>query len=323
MTQEQRGSDPSSPGDRFERASLREQAGAALALRLPDRGTARDTASRGNHLRDGRRRVGVGVALSVGVGRRSPAHGSLGSVTATLLTLLAFTAATFEYSAPSRAQCCGELHAASPGWTTPREVQARPRAYGNLAGRIPRGGDASGSERRFYGKLGEVIEEQRTVHHDNGHIVTYTTHYRLDRRQRLQQLQYPDGEELAYRYDSGGLVASVTGTRDGVVYPYLARIEHDEFQQQGKHIPGHNNYMAGRSILISDPAELARAAGTGEQVGDVPVGQPGSRERVAYGHVIGIHIDEQGTERDTRVGIIHYSKKGIHVVPAAPEKIHE
>ncbi len=33
--------------------------------------------------------------------------------------------------------------------------------------------------------------------------------------------------------------------------------------QQGKHIPGHNNYSPGWSILTADPAELGRHAGTG------------------------------------------------------------
>ena len=50
--------------------------------------------------------------------------------------------------------------------------------------------------------------------------------------------------------------------------------------KQGKHMPGHNNYIPGRSVLKADPAKLARRAGTGEPVNTVPRGMPGFKERV-------------------------------------------
>lgn len=85
--------------------------------------------------------------------------------------------------------------------------------------------------------------------------------------------------------------------------------------QQGKHIPGHNNYIPGRSILTHpDPQSLLNDfAGKGQPVGKVPRGQPGSKERVDFGQVIG-EVDGQPTTK----GIIHYSKKGAHIVPARP-----
>ena len=56
---------------------------------------------------------------------------------------------------------------------------------------------------------------------------------------------------------------------------------------QGKHIPDHNNFQPGKSPLTSDPSELGRQAGTGQQVGKVEVGLPGSKERGDFGSQIG------------------------------------
>ena len=91
-----------------------------------------------------------------------------------------------------------------------------------------------------------------------------------------------------------------------------------DWGQQGKHIVGNNNYIPGRSILQADPEYLANWAGTGEPVNSVAEGQPGYRERVDFGFIIGKYIDVTGTSQDTTVGIIHYSKTGIHIVPARP-----
>jgi hypothetical protein len=88
-----------------------------------------------------------------------------------------------------------------------------------------------------------------------------------------------------------------------------------EAGKQGKHIPGHNNYIPGRSPLThKDPqALLDKFAGKGEPVGKVQRGQPGFKERVDFGEVIG-----QVSGNPTTKGIIHYSKDGAHIVPANP-----
>ena len=87
--------------------------------------------------------------------------------------------------------------------------------------------------------------------------------------------------------------------------------------KQGKHMPSHNNYLRGRSILSEDPGRLADFAGKGQQVGRVRVGLPGSRERVDFGRVIGDYVRD-GVATPTTKGIVHYAKDGIHIVPAAP-----
>jgi RHS repeat-associated protein len=90
--------------------------------------------------------------------------------------------------------------------------------------------------------------------------------------------------------------------------------------KQGKHIVGHNNYIAGRSILTADPAELAEKAGTGTPVGNIPRGQPGFKERVDFGKEIGSFVDEHTKQSTpTTKGIIIHDKDGkIHIVPARP-----
>ena len=86
---------------------------------------------------------------------------------------------------------------------------------------------------------------------------------------------------------------------------------------QGKHIPGHKNYEPGRSIfrgsLADAQALIDRFAGTGTKVGT-------NKERVDFGEVIGIYVNEEGTVREpTTVGQIHYSKNGAHIVPGRPK----
>lgn len=89
--------------------------------------------------------------------------------------------------------------------------------------------------------------------------------------------------------------------------------------KDGKHKLGHNNYEPGRSILTADPAELGRHAGTGQQVGNVRVGLPGSKERVNFGRTIVTYVGvNTGTSAPTSNGIISYSKDGIHIWPVRP-----
>jgi filamentous hemagglutinin len=88
--------------------------------------------------------------------------------------------------------------------------------------------------------------------------------------------------------------------------------------QQEKHFPGHNSYTPGRSTMTNDPSKLSQKAGTGKQIGKKPIGTPGSKERIDFGEKIGTYIDEAGNSSPTTKGILHYGKKGIHIVPARP-----
>ena len=97
--------------------------------------------------------------------------------------------------------------------------------------------------------------------------------------------------------------------------------------QQNKHVPGTNEYKiaseAGlnKSIITVQPDTLLSKLGTGQQVGKIAIGMPGSKERINYGKVIGNYIDPQtGVSTPTTNGIIHYGKNGVHIVPARPSE---
>ena len=97
--------------------------------------------------------------------------------------------------------------------------------------------------------------------------------------------------------------------------------------KQAKHMPpgsgylkGREGYIAGNSILTDDPAGLVSYAGTGQQVGIVPRGQPGFKERIDIGRVIGIHIDKPtGIQMpSTNLIIVYDGKNQIHMYPGQP-----
>lgn len=52
-------------------------------------------------------------------------------------------------------------------------------------------------------------------------------------------------------------------------------------------------------------------AGTGSPIGP-------TKERVDFGQIIGQYVDIDGKATETSIGIIHYGKKGAHIVPARP-----
>lgn len=83
--------------------------------------------------------------------------------------------------------------------------------------------------------------------------------------------------------------------------------------QQGKHIPGHNNFTPGRSPLAEgvNPQQLLDGVQSGAHpiIRMTPRGQP----VVDFGKTIG-QFDGKGTQ----FGIIHHGKNGAHIVPANP-----
>jgi len=91
--------------------------------------------------------------------------------------------------------------------------------------------------------------------------------------------------------------------------------------QQDKHIAGTKNYTPGRSTLTVDPQKLIDAhSGNGQPANAAPRGQPGFRERFdTGGREIGTYVDPRtGVASPTTRGIIHYSKRGAHIVPSSP-----
>ena len=89
--------------------------------------------------------------------------------------------------------------------------------------------------------------------------------------------------------------------------------------KQGKHIVGHNNYLPGKSIICVPEDTLQKLvqqySGTGRGINGT------NKEIVDFGQVIGQYVDKiTGRVSDTTIGTIHYSKSGVHIVPARPKK---
>lgn len=88
--------------------------------------------------------------------------------------------------------------------------------------------------------------------------------------------------------------------------------------KQGKHIKGHNNFIAGRSYLNAAEdiqALVSKYAGTGTILRDAS-GKWAHKEVVKADHPIGFAVSQvDGTETETSTFIIHYSKNGVHIVP--------
>lgn len=103
------------------------------------------------------------------------------------------------------------------------------------------------------------------------------------------------------------------------------RIKSDEVPKnlhmghQGKHIPGHNNYIEGKSYLTISAEEtqelVNRYAGTGA-VNMTKKGEWKNQELIDSDTVVGKAIDQfTGEEFETSAFKIHYGKKGVHIVP--------
>lgn len=93
-----------------------------------------------------------------------------------------------------------------------------------------------------------------------------------------------------------------------------------DWGKQGKHIQGHNNYIAGRSYLTISEKEIRelveRYAGTGDLRRDKN-NLWTKKEFIRADKSIGVCVNQQtGEQTDTRRFSIHYANKGTHIVPA-------
>ncbi len=102
----------------------------------------------------------------------------------------------------------------------------------NRAGRIAVQEDATGAQEFFYGNLGEITKNIRTIIVPDEGVYTFETQWEYDTWNRLKKMTYPDGEELTYEYNTGGLLRSMYGSKKGHVYDYLTQIGYDEFEDR-------------------------------------------------------------------------------------------
>lgn len=92
-----------------------------------------------------------------------------------------------------------------------------------------------------------------------------------------------------------------------------------ESGKQGKHIVGHNNYIPGRSYLTVSEDQVQnlvnKYAGTGRMQRDGK-DRWSHKEIIVSDEIIGISVDPvTGEGKETNKFVIHYSKKGVHIVP--------
>lgn len=94
---------------------------------------------------------------------------------------------------------------------------------------------------------------------------------------------------------------------------------------QTKHIKGSHNFDSGKGYVLATLKEcevlISELYGTGESIIIPETGEFNSRERVKVPPKFAIYVDlETKKEYPTRNGMIHYGKKGVHIVPAKPGK---
>lgn len=90
--------------------------------------------------------------------------------------------------------------------------------------------------------------------------------------------------------------------------------------RQEKHIKGHNNYVAGKSYLTIDLEEIQKIIRSKISFGEIHRTRKGifnNKETIVSNKIIGKYINNNiNIEEDTNSLTIHYSKDGVHVVPA-------
>ncbi|MBE8723365.1 SpvB/TcaC N-terminal domain-containing protein [Flavobacterium hungaricum] len=110
--------------------------------------------------------------------------------------------------------------------------------YGKADGTAARRGrlwfvqDASGGQEFFYGKLGEVEKEIRTLRITPTDVQTYISQYEYDTWNRIQKMTYPDGEVVEYTYNRAGNLQSMQGKKESHTYDYIKQLSYDEFEQR-------------------------------------------------------------------------------------------
>ena len=101
----------------------------------------------------------------------------------------------------------------------------------NAVGKVILQEDASGWQTFAYGKLGEVTGNIRTFTLPyEQQPYTFDMRFVYDSWNRIDTMVYPDGEIVCYGYNSGGMLNSITGSKNGLPYKYLDSVRYNEFE---------------------------------------------------------------------------------------------
>jgi YD repeat-containing protein len=135
-------------------------------------------------------------------------------------------------------------------------------ASNNRTGRIVLQEDATGAQEFFYGPLGEVLKNVRTIVIPQHDEQTYTTEWEYDTWNRLTSMTYADGEKVTYSYNQGGLLRAMTGKKKSSTFNYVNQLGYDKFEQRvflayGNGTKTTYNYEPDRRRLKSMTAQTA------------------------------------------------------------------
>jgi len=110
----------------------------------------------------------------------------------------------------------------------------------NTLGRVYAKEDATGAEYFSYDDMGNITETRKIVVVPFDKSYNFTTKFSYDSWNRIQSITYPDQDFVKYKYNTAGLLESVTGS-DGA---YVSEIGYDEFEQR-TWIMNNNNTNSG------------------------------------------------------------------------------
>ena len=122
-------------------------------------------------------------------------------------------------------------------------------ATDNRAGRIVLQEDATGAQEFFYGPLGEVVKNIRTIVIPQFGDQTYTTVWTYDTWNRLTSMVYADGEQVDYTYNVGGLLLRMDGKKKNATFSYVKQLGYDKFEQRLFLATGTENYADTAKIV--------------------------------------------------------------------------
>ncbi|WP_277632434.1 SpvB/TcaC N-terminal domain-containing protein, partial [Avrilella dinanensis] len=97
-------------------------------------------------------------------------------------------------------------------------------------GRLIEVRDLTGVRNFEYGALGEVVSDKRALVAQNG-LFEFNQTFRYDSWGRMMEQTYPDGEELAYTYNSVGQLKAIENTDPQESQVYLRDVKYNFFDQ--------------------------------------------------------------------------------------------
>ncbi len=105
----------------------------------------------------------------------------------------------------------------------------------NGKGRLSMIKDGTGSQKFYYGNIGEITKIERSIAIPyKTEAAEFVTQWKYDLWNRVQEMIYPDGEEVDFAYDHGGNLNGMSGTKNGNSYTYISSILYDEFGAKTK-----------------------------------------------------------------------------------------